>query len=333
LFSFFNIIPAGTFAAQEAESEQSQAQTDPESTTADAPSTDLDCGRGCGCKGLRVRLSTWQKQIDWGDTARLYWRCRKTESCELTPEVEELRPRGFGVVCVSPKQTTQYTLTGKRAGCTRSASVTITVVNIPPTISIIQPAHGSRLSLGTADAVPVEIQYSDNVGIDVASFTVRLNNREITDLFSVTDTGAAASLTLRLPAGENTLSATISDTEDLSRTAASRFTVTYLPPTVHLSAEPPTCRFGESTTLSWHTTNADKVTIEPNIGEVGLNDSMAVTLYQKSTYTITATGPGGTVTDSLEIDVTDIPPPGIYYEYDPLGRMKRIIRMPASQSP
>lgn len=103
--------------------------------------------------------------------------------------------------------------------------------------------------------------------------------------------------------------------------------------TVSLSADPQTVRFGESTTLSWQATNADKVIIEPGIGEVGLNDSISVTLYEKTTYTITATGPGGTATDSVEIDVTDIPPPGIYYQYDELGRMKRIIRMSAPQNP
>jgi hypothetical protein len=330
LFFFFNLVPADT-AAQEAGPEQSETQTLPESTAADAPSTELECG--WGCKGVRVRLSTWQKQIDWGETARLYWRCKRTESCELTPDIETLKPRGFGVLCVSPKQTTQYTLTGKRAGCTKSASVTITVVNIPPTISILQPAHGSRLSLGTADAVPVEVEYSDNVGIDADSFSARINDQDITDLFAVTDSGATCSLAMRLPTGSNTVSVTISDVEDLSSTATSQFTVTYLPPTVKLSADPQPVRFGESTTLTWQTTNADNVIIEPNIGEVGLNDSISVILYEKTTYTITATGPGGTATDSLEVDVTDIPPPGIYYEYDELGRMKRIIRLPASQSP
>jgi hypothetical protein len=109
--------------------------------------------------------------------------------------------------------------------------------------------------------------------------------------------------------------------------------VTYLPPAVQLSADPPTVKFGESTTLSWQTTNTDKVIIEPDIGGGGLTDSISVTLCQKTTYTITAEGPGGTATDSIEVDVTDITPPGIYYEYDKLGRMKRIIRMPASQSP
>ena len=104
-------------------------------------------------------------------------------------------------------------------------------------------------------------------------------------------------------------------------------------PTVSLSADPQTVKFGESTTLSWQATNAETLSIEPGIGEVGLNASISVTVYAKTTYIITATGLGKTATDSVEVDVTDIPPPGIYYKYDELGRMKRIIRIPASQNP
>jgi hypothetical protein len=282
---------------------------------------------------VMVRLSTNQGRIDWGESAALRWSCKNAQTCKLLPDVGELDPNGSGIVNVSPKKTTRYNLTGTRPGSFARASVFITVVNIPPSISIIQPADGSELELGTADAVPVEVEYSDNVGIDADSFSARINDQDITDLFSVTDTGATCSLTMRLPTGSNTVSVTISDVEGLSSTATSHFTVIYLPPTVKLSADPETVKFGESTTLSWQTTNADNVIIEPRIGEVGLNDSISVTLYEKTTYTITATGPGGTATDSLEVDVTDIPPPGIYYEYDKLGRMKRIIRMPASQSP
>jgi hypothetical protein len=285
----------------------------------------------CGC--MMVCLSTRRAEINWGETAALKWSCVNARTCTLMPDVGALAPYGFGIVNVSPKETTRYTLTGTKLGCSAKATVTITVINIPPEISIIEPAQGSELTLGATDSVPVQIQYSDNVGIDAASFNARLNNQEITDRFNVTDTGASASLSMRLPAGDNTLTVTIGDVEGLSRTATTQFTVTYLPPTVSFSAEPPTCRFGESTTLAWQSANADSVSIEPGIGAVGLNDSLPVTLYENSTYTITATGPGGTVSESITIDVTDIPPPGIYYKYDSLGRITRIMRLPASQSP
>lgn len=349
LLCFFNLVLAGSLTAQERTLEKSHAQTYSKIIARKSP---LDCGhdgRGdrelvCGSERghdgrhrkhnrMKVRLCTRQSRIDWGESAELKWVCKNTETCELTPDIGALDPNGCGIIHVSPKKTTKYTLTGKRSGCTARSSVTITVVNIPPSISIIQPADGSELNLGTADSVPIEIEYSDNVGIDPDSFSARVNDQDITDLFSVTDTGATCSLTMRLPAGSNTLSVTISDVEGLSSTATSQFAVTYVPPTVKLSADPPTVKFGESTTLYWQTTNADKVIIEPGIGEGGLNDSISVTLYEKTTYTITATGPGGTATDSIEVDVTDILPPGIYYEYDQLGRMKRIVRIPASQSP
>jgi hypothetical protein len=282
-----------------------------------------------GGDAVQVRLSTNQAQIDWGESAALDWSCKNADTCELTPDVGALDPDGSGTLHVSPTQTTRYTLTGRGSGSTAWASVTITVINIPPSIAIIQPADGASLTLGAADGVPVEIEYSDDVGIDTGSFSASINDEEITDLFTVTETGATCLLSMRLPAGSNTFSATIGDVEDLTRTATSRFTVTYRPPTVSLGADPQTVSFGESTTLSWRATDADTVTIEPMIGEVEPEDSISMTPYEKTLYTITATGPGGTATDSVEVAVTDIPPPGIYYEYDALGRIKRIIRMPA----
>lgn len=123
--------------------------------------------------------------------------------------------------------------------------------------------------------------------------------------------------------------------ENLSVEQSRNKKVKHPQPTVNLSAVPQTVKFSERTTLTWHVTMADKVSIEPGIGEVGLNDSIVVTPYKKTTYTITATGPGGTATDSIEVDVdvTDMPQAGIYYEYDKVGRITRIMRIPATPSP
>lgn len=346
LFSFSSLVFPDFLAAQEKVLEKKDALIDSIILDLGLPSDCCrhgrdkrkffcDWGKGHGGRfhGMKVVLCTSKRQINWGESAKLAWFCKKADTCELTPEIGLLNPNGCGIIDVSPKRTTKYTLIGKRSGRTARASVTINVVNIPPSISIIRPADGAVLTLGTTDPVPIEIEYSDNVGIDIDSFSARINNEDITDLFTVTDTGATCELSMRLGTGSNTLSVTISDDEGLTNNATSQFTVTYLPPTVHLSADPPTVKFGENTTLSWQTTNTDKVIIEPGIGEVGLNDSISVILYEKTIYTISATGPGGTATDSIEVDVADIPPPGIYYQYDELGRMKRIVRMPAPQDP
>jgi hypothetical protein len=183
------------------------------------------CSKSVGKSGMmQVRLSTCQGRIDWGESAELKWRCEKAQTCELIPDVGPLNPNGFGTVNVSPKKTTKYILIGKRPGGIAKASVTITVVNIPPTISIIQPADGSTLPHDMFDNVPVEIEFSDDVGIDPGSFGARINDLDITDRFTVTDSGATCVLTMRLPVGSNTLSVTIGNVEGLTVTAKSHFT-------------------------------------------------------------------------------------------------------------
>ena len=81
-------------------------------------------------------------------------------------------------------------------------------------------------------------------------------------------------------------------------------------PTVDISANPVTILTGESSTLTWTSTNADTCVIEPGIGSVALNGSTAVSPTETTTYTITATGPGGTATASVTITVNEqaVPP-------------------------
>jgi len=78
-------------------------------------------------------------------------------------------------------------------------------------------------------------------------------------------------------------------------TATSSVTVTvYQPPTVNISADPETVIYGETTTLYWSSTNADKVVIDQSIGEVCNEGFLEVKPDRATTYTITASGPGGT---------------------------------------
>ena len=78
--------------------------------------------------------------------------------------------------------------------------------------------------------------------------------------------------------------------------------------------------------LSWSTTYTDSVTIEPNVGIVGLNGNVSVSPEVTTEYALTAIGPGGSVYRSVTVTVQKTP--GIYYEYDALGRIIKIIRIP-----
>jgi peptidoglycan-associated lipoprotein len=80
-------------------------------------------------------------------------------------------------------------------------------------------------------------------------------------------------------------------------------------PTVTLSASPATINRGDSSTLSWTSTNATQLTIAPGVGSVNAEGSTAVTPSDSTTYTITASGPGGSANATARVDISVPPPP------------------------
>jgi peptidoglycan-associated lipoprotein len=74
-------------------------------------------------------------------------------------------------------------------------------------------------------------------------------------------------------------------------------------PTVTLNAAPGSIQSGQTATLSWSSTNATDLDIEPGVGKVSPQGSTPVTPNQSTTYTITATGSGGSATASAHVDV------------------------------
>jgi peptidoglycan-associated lipoprotein len=79
-------------------------------------------------------------------------------------------------------------------------------------------------------------------------------------------------------------------------------------PTLHLTAEPSTIERGQSVTLSWTSQNATDLTLEPGVGKVPAQGSTTVTPQESTTYALTATGPGGSVTETARVTVTTPPP-------------------------
>jgi hypothetical protein len=81
------------------------------------------------------------------------------------------------------------------------------------------------------------------------------------------------------------------------------------PPVVTLQANPPSITYGASSTLSWTSANATQVSISPNVGSVPLQGSATVSPTSSTTYTIAASGPGGS--ESAATLVTVSTPPSI----------------------
>ena len=79
-------------------------------------------------------------------------------------------------------------------------------------------------------------------------------------------------------------------------------------PTASLTASPDTIDKGQSTTLTWQTTNATDVAIE-GVGAVQASGSQQVSPAESTTYTLTAKGAGGTQSATARVTVNAPPPP------------------------
>ena len=74
-------------------------------------------------------------------------------------------------------------------------------------------------------------------------------------------------------------------------------------PTVTLTANPTSISKGDTVTLNWTSTNATQLTISPEVGAVAPEGSTKVTPSDSVTYSITASGPGGSADSSIRVTV------------------------------
>lgn len=75
-------------------------------------------------------------------------------------------------------------------------------------------------------------------------------------------------------------------------------------PTATLRAVPSAIEQGQSSTLSWNSTNATELRLEPGPGSVAPQGSSAVQPERSTTYTLEATGPGGRAEATARVTVT-----------------------------
>ena len=78
-------------------------------------------------------------------------------------------------------------------------------------------------------------------------------------------------------------------------------------PAATLTANPTTIDRGQSATLTWESSNATNLDLQPGIGTVDAQGSRQVSPTESTTYTLTATAAGGTDTATARITVV-IPP-------------------------
>lgn len=89
--------------------------------------------------------------------------------------------------------------------------------------------------------------------------------------------------------------------------AAAQLAQPRVSPSAALSASPVSAQAGQTVTLTWSSTNATSITLEPSVGAVALKGSTTVKPSQSTTYTLTATGPGGAAHASAQVTITPAP--------------------------
>jgi peptidoglycan-associated lipoprotein len=77
---------------------------------------------------------------------------------------------------------------------------------------------------------------------------------------------------------------------------------------VTLQASPSSINKGDSATLSWNSTDATTLSIDPGVGAVTAQGSTKVTPSDSTTYTVTASGPGGSASATASVSVNAPPP-------------------------
>ena len=75
------------------------------------------------------------------------------------------------------------------------------------------------------------------------------------------------------------------------------------------TAEPSTIEKGQSSTLRWSISNATDMTIDQGLGAIQSSGQRQVFPANTTTYTLTASGPGGTDTRSVTVEVSTAPRP------------------------
>ena len=232
-----------------------------------------------------ISLSLSDRIIMRGHSTVISWESNYADSVVID--------QGIGIVStdgstsVSPEISTTYTATATGPGGTSTAKVAVTVMQPPPTLTLT----ANPVSIIAGESAILSWTGSDT---ETITFNQGIGSVELQGLLTVSPTTTTTyTATASGPGGTTTRSVTI--------------TVSYPEPTVTFSITPDTIEYGEAAVLNWNTTNTATVSIDQGVGPVDINGSYTVSPEVDTTYTITATGPGRTIT--AQAAVTVIPSP------------------------
>jgi PKD repeat protein len=196
----------------------------------------------------------------------------------------------------------------------------------PPSVTITSPSGGSTVG----SSMSVTANASDNVRVEAVEFRLYsptsklvLSNRDTSSPYTTTfSTSGLTSGTYTIKAiatdsadywEYNTVFNTFIRFENGNVSAATPVSVNVggggvlPPPTLTFTASPTSITSGNSSTLTWSSTNATGCT--NNFSGAGLSGTKVVSPTTNTTYSITCNGLGGNITKTATVTVSAAPPP------------------------
>lgn len=238
-----------------------------------------------------VTLSASPTVITAGQSSTLTWSSTNTTSCTTANNWNNSTATS-GTGSVAPTVTTTYTITCTGAGGSVSQSTTVTVSTATPQPTVTLTATPSSITNGQSSTLTWNSTNATN-----CTATGGWSGTKSTSGSGTVTPSATATYTLSCTGAGGSASQSV--VINVSAAAAT--------PTLTLSASPTAITSGQSSTLSWNTTNVTScVATGAWSGSKSVSGSSTVAPTTNSTYTLTCTGTGGSVSKSASITVTPI---------------------------
>jgi uncharacterized repeat protein (TIGR03803 family) len=228
-----------------------------------------------------------------GQNTTLSWTSSGASQCVADDGWTGSQPTsGSQAVTIAQSGANTYTLICAGIGAAASQAVSVNGIP-PPTVSLsaspgsVYVGQPSKLAWSSSNAQTCTASGAWSGGQPLSGSTTVTINQSGSTTFTLACTG---------PGGTTTQSASV--------------TATYAPPTVTLTANPTVVGIGQSTTLSWTSTNANSCSALGGwSSSTAASGSQAVTVSGNgaNSYSLSCTGQGGTVTQSVTVTGQPMP--------------------------
>ena len=241
-----------------------------------------------------VALAASPDSLASGQSSLLTWSSTNATGCQAGGGWSGARATS-GSQSVAPDSTTSYALSCTGAGGTAAQAATVTIVPAP---TVTLSANPTTIASGQTST----LRWSSTNAAGCTASGGWSGARAASGSQGVSPTGTT---NYKLTCSGIGGSAADSAAVVISGTPAA--------PTVTLTASPTTITSGQSSLLSWSSTNATSCTASGGwTGSRATSGTQSVSPTSTTTYTLGCTGAGGTASQSADVTVTTPPPPGSY---------------------